>query len=76
MKSEVNGLTVGGERVSYKAGADSVQVLPEGVYECVRCRTKAMKEELDGLPSPRCARCGFTVFQKARPATVKTVAAA
>ena len=42
-----------------------VSGLPSGAtYACVRCGTKVALSELQALPSPRCANCGFTVFSK------------
>jgi DNA-directed RNA polymerase subunit RPC12/RpoP len=51
----------------------SVNVFPEAAYACVRCGKKAGQRELEGLPSPRCSNCGFTVFSKSRPDLVKQV---
>jgi DNA-directed RNA polymerase subunit RPC12/RpoP len=56
--------------------ASILEILPESNYECVRCHTRVARSELNELPSPRCSNCGFTVFQKLRPGTVKLVAAA
>ena len=50
-------------------------VLPSATYACVRCGTKVSLSELQALPSPRCANCGFTVFAKMRGQLVKQVAA-
>jgi DNA-directed RNA polymerase subunit RPC12/RpoP len=50
-------------------------VFESAVYSCARCGTKAAQTELQGLPSPRCAACGFTVFTKTRPDLVKRVRA-
>lgn len=50
-------------------------VLPSAAYACVRCGTKASVTELQALPSPRCANCGFTVFSKTRAPVVKQVKA-
>lgn len=50
-------------------------VLPSTTYACVRCGTKVALSELQALPSPRCANCGFTVFSKTRNQLVKQVRA-
>lgn len=50
-------------------------VLPGAVYACARCGTRVSQAELEALPSPRCANCGFTVFAKVRPSLVKQVSA-
>lgn len=50
-------------------------LLPKADYVCVRCGTKVSQGELSGLPSPRCANCGFTVFAKTRSQLVKQVKA-
>ncbi len=64
------------ESVGEEDESTITEIFPDVGYECVRCRTKISKAALDILPSPRCANCGFTVFQKLRPSTVKLVAAA
>ncbi|MDA4122087.1 MAG: RNA polymerase Rbp10 [Thaumarchaeota archaeon] len=64
------------ESAEEEDGPTVSEIFPDVGYECVRCRTKVSKSALDILPSPRCANCGFTVFQKLRPSTVKIVAAA
>lgn len=51
------------------------QVFAGATYACVRCGTKVTQKELEALPSPRCANCGFTVFAKVRSSAVKQVSA-
>ena len=44
------------------------------IYSCLRCGTNVSNIELSRLPEIKCI-CGFRVFTKARPPTVKTVKA-
>jgi DNA-directed RNA polymerase subunit RPC12/RpoP len=50
-------------------------VFPAAEYECARCHTRVSQKELESLPSPRCANCGFTVFAKVRSGMVRQVKA-
>ncbi|MDA4135641.1 MAG: RNA polymerase Rbp10 [Thaumarchaeota archaeon] len=52
-----------------------VEVLPGARYSCANCGTRVTQAELQGLPSPRCSSCGFTVFAKSRADLVKQVKA-
>lgn len=43
-------------------------------YSCLRCNTVTSGEEISRLPEIKCI-CGFKVFIKVRPPTVKSVKA-
>jgi DNA-directed RNA polymerase subunit P len=42
------------------------------IYSCLRCGTNVSNIELSRLPEIKCI-CGFRVFTKVRPPTVKTI---
>ena len=52
-------------------GDKPIEVLPDAVYECLRCGTRVSGKELSKLPEPTCANCGYRIFRKVRGPTVK-----
>jgi DNA-directed RNA polymerase subunit RPC12/RpoP len=46
-------------------------VLPDAMYECMRCGTRVAGAELANLPEPICANCGYRVFKKVRGPTAR-----
>jgi DNA-directed RNA polymerase subunit RPC12/RpoP len=49
------------------------QVVPDAMYECVRCGTPVAGADLAKLPEPICGNCGYRVFRKVRGPTPRRV---
>lgn len=55
--------------------SEAFEVFQGASYECATCGRDVSSVELETLPSPRCANCGFTVFSKSRREFAKQVSA-
>ena len=62
--------TISGDVIAENAPSEIFDV----VYSCLRCGTGVSNTELSRLPEIKCI-CGFRVFVKVRPPTVKTIKA-
>ncbi len=61
--------------VSLTAQEEQTEILPESIYECVRCGERLSASQLTRMQGVR-SICGYTVFRKVRSSAVKQLKAA